>query len=306
MNRHLRAAIVAACGALALSNGALAWRDDSDDGGSRDCASVSDRDWRSRDSLQVVGLTADAQQRLVCFNERRPGDAGNIGTVSGLVGDTRLVGIDFRVQDGKLYGVGNAGGLYRIDTVTAIASRVGGLSVALDGAAFGVDFNPAANALRIVSDTGQNLRQSFANLELNLPLAATAVDATLNNGLGATVNGIAGSAYTNNDLSPQTATTLFALSTASDQVLIQSPANSGTVVATGSLTVDAQGDAGFDIYSKVRDGVTVEAQGLAALRAADGSTSLYAVNLLTGKAVKRGTFTRRDAVVDIAIPLNQL
>ena len=33
----------------------------------------------------------------------------------------------------------------------------------LEGENFGVDFNPAANALRIVSDTGQNLRQPFAD-----------------------------------------------------------------------------------------------------------------------------------------------
>lgn len=306
MNRHLRAAIVAACGALALSNGALAWGDYGDDGGSRDCASGSDRDWRSHDSLQVVGLTADAPQRLVCFNERRPGEATTIGTVSGLVGDTRLVGIDFRVQDRMMYGVGNAGGLYRIDTVNAIASRIGALSEPLSGTAFGVDFNPAANALRIVSDNGQNLRQSFANLDANLPLAATAVDGTLNNGLGATVNGITGAAYTNNDLSAQTGTTLFDLSSGADQVLIQSPANSGTVVATGSLTVDAQGDAGFDIYSTVRNGVTVDARALASLRAADGSVSLYSVDLLTGKATRRGGFSSRTRVIDIAIPLNQL
>ena len=36
--------------------------------------------------------------------------------MQGLSGnDTALVGIDFRVQDGKLYGVGNGGGVYTID-----------------------------------------------------------------------------------------------------------------------------------------------------------------------------------------------
>jgi Domain of unknown function (DUF4394) len=56
-----------------------------------------------RFTLRVVGLTSD--QRLVCFNEYFPRNASTIGSVSGLSGgDTSLVGIDYRVQDGKLYG----------------------------------------------------------------------------------------------------------------------------------------------------------------------------------------------------------
>ena len=59
-----------------------------------------------------------------------------------------------------LYGVGNGGGVYSIDPATAQASFVSQLSVALDGTSFGVDFNPAAGRLRIVSDAGQNLRHN--------------------------------------------------------------------------------------------------------------------------------------------------
>ena len=36
------------------------------------------------------------------------------------------------------------------------------LTVGLDGDFFGVDFNPAAKRLRIISNTGQNLRTPFA------------------------------------------------------------------------------------------------------------------------------------------------
>ena len=87
-----------------------------------------------------------------------PDRTRHIGYVTGLTGtDTALVGIDFRVQDGKLYGVGNGGGVYTIDTTTAEATFVNALTVPLAGTSFGVDFNPAADRLRIVSDTGQNL-----------------------------------------------------------------------------------------------------------------------------------------------------
>ena len=114
---------------------------------------------RSR-TLQVVGLTSD--NRLVCFNEYSPQEARSINFVSNLSGgDTFLIGIDFRVQNRLLYGVGNAGGVYVIDTANAVATLVNRLSVALDGSAsYGVDFNPAADRLRITSSKGQNLRHN--------------------------------------------------------------------------------------------------------------------------------------------------
>jgi Domain of unknown function (DUF4394) len=103
--------------------------------------------------LTILGLTAN--QRLVSFRECNPGKLHEIGSVSGLQApDSALVGIDFRVQDGQLYGVGNGGGIYTLDTHTAVATLVSQLTVSLDGYFFGVDFNPAANALRIISNTG--------------------------------------------------------------------------------------------------------------------------------------------------------
>ena len=105
---------------------------------------------------RVFALTSD--QRLVRFRLIFPQLEQDLGAVSGLQSpDTALVGIDFRVQDGQLYGVGNGGGVYTLDTTNAQASLVNRLTVALDGTFFGVDFNPAADRLRIVSDTGQNL-----------------------------------------------------------------------------------------------------------------------------------------------------
>ena len=254
---------------------------------------------RSR-TLQVVGLTSD--NRLVCFNEFSPQEARSINFVSNLSGgDTFLIGIDFRVQNRLLYGVGNAGGVYVIDTANAVATLVNRLSVALDGSAsYGVDFNPAADRLRITSSKGQNLRH---NVNAG---GVTVVDGALNYTPGVTALGIVVSAYTNNDLSANTATTLYALDSTLDQIALQSPPNAGTLAATGKLTVDAADVAGFDIYSTIRDSVTVEVQSLASIKAADGSTSLYSVKLPTGKATLRGRFGAQNSVTDIAIPLNQL
>ncbi|MET0190632.1 MAG: DUF4394 domain-containing protein, partial [Pseudonocardia sediminis] len=204
--------------------------------------------------LAAIGLAGG--DTLFSFDTANPGAAHEIGTVDGLgSNDESLVGIDFRVQDGLLYGVGSGGGIYTIDDA-AKAKQVGQLTVALDGEFFGVDFNPAANALRITSDTGQNLRQPFATF----PLAVTAEDTDLTNPAVAPATGtvpaegVTAAAYTNNDLDTGTATTLFDLDTALDRVSIQSPANAGTLAPTGGLPADIGPDAGFDIYSTLTDG----------------------------------------------------
>ena len=267
-------------------------------GGSWDSSSCESGDGsRQSSSLQVVGLTDD--QRLICFNERSPGDARNLGFVTGLMGDTKLIGIDFRVQNKMMYGVGDKGGVYLINTRNAAATFVNRLSVPLVGNSFGVDFNPAADRLRIVSDTGQNLRHNVNEG------GVTVTDGALNYA-GETAVGVTGSAYTNNDLDPATATTLYALDTRLDQIAIQSLPNAGTLAATGKLTIEATSSAGFDIYSTIRNGVTVAVQSLASLQTADGAISLYSVSLPTGKATSRGSFAAGNKVIDIAIPLNQL
>ena len=247
----------------------------------------------------AVGLTADGRS-LVGFDTRNPGQTTAPVLIPGLAGDTRLVGIDFRVQDGMLYGVGDRGGIYTSSADLRSARKVGQLTVALQGTAFGVDFNPAANALRVVSDTGQNLRQPFATM----PLPATVADTPLTTPPTAgTTTGVTGAAYTNNDLAATTATTLFDLGTATDQVLVQSPANSGQLAPTGALTVDAAGDAGFDIYSTTGGGgATTANEGYATIRTGAGFT-LYRVDPLTGTASAVGAF--RAPVADVAVSIRQ-
>lgn len=256
-------------------------------------------------ALWVVGLTEDMQ--LVCFNENRPGHARSIGFISGLMRGDMLVGIDYRVQDGKLYGVSRMGGVYLLDLRTAMATKLSQLSTMLEGTAFGVDFNPAADRLRIVSDTGQNLRHNvntggttIADDPLDYPPAMPA------NAVGATAMGITGSAYTNNDLSTNTATTLYAFDTVLDQIALQSPPNDGTLAATGKLGIDAGAAVGFDIHSTIRSGAATYAHALASVYGAGAMNSLYAISLPSGKASLRGSFPSQYRVVDIGIPLNQL
>ena len=73
-------------------------------------------------------------------------------------------------------------------------------------------------------------------------------------------------------------------------------------MATGKLGFDAAPSAGFDIYSGIANGVAVANRAFATLKV-DDKNAFYRIQLTTGRAIRLGTF--RDAVVDIAIPLNQ-
>jgi len=250
------------------------------------------------ESLRAVGLTDD--NRLVRFMTNAPGGAQVLGEVEGLVGDTDLVGIDFRVQNDRLYGVGNMGGIYTIGTKRQQATKVSQLTVPLEGETYGVDFNPAADRLRIISDTGQNLRH-----DVNTPVGPTTLDGTLSYPpTPPPATGVNGVAYTNNDLDMNTSTTLYDFDTMMDQIAIQSPANSGQLAATGKTGVDAVADAGFDTYSELEDGTTQALRPFAALEVG-GKYRLYTVRLFTGDVHLVGAFPNGIQVSDLAVRLDQ-
>lgn len=300
MHQNLRRTLagVAAAAAVTLSP-VVAGAGDQDATAQRgrqpDC-SATESGRRGR-SLAVVGLTADS--KLVCFDEFTPQNTSEIGTVVGLTGgDTLLVGIDFRPATTELIGLGNAGGVYVLDTADASATLKSRLNVVLEGTNFGVDFNPTVDRLRVVGDAGQNLR-------VNVDTGVTTVDAPLNY-LGPPVTtavGVTGAAYTNNDASANTATTLFDIDSTLDQVVVQAPPNAGTLNPTGKLGIDTGPSVGFDIHSRIRNGASTDNRALASLGSGE-TLRLYEVDVLTGDVRNRGNF--RMAVVDIAIPPNQL
>lgn len=249
-------------------------------------------------SPEAVGLAGDGT-KLVGLDLDRPWRTSDARSLKGFVQDTALIGIDYRVQDGELYGVGNKGGIYILDFRRGKAELQDRPRVTLDGSgSYGVDFNPAANALRIVSTAGTNLRVPFATA------AAAIVDGPLNRPAVAPATGtvpatgVTAAAYTNNDLDATSATTLFVLDTERDQVAIQSPANSGTTAPTGALGLDATGNVGFDIYSDLRKGKT---RTNAAYAVSGGS--LFEVDLLTGAATSTGKIGARG-VTDLAVALD--
>ena len=261
----------------------------------------------------MIGLTSDGG--LLRFRSDRPGDAGQIGWVTGLRAGGRAadrhrfpragrLALRRRERRWRLHDQHEHWRCYLRERAQRWRQ-----SVALSGTSFGVDFNPSADRLRIVSDTGQNLRHNVNAGGVTIddsqggltPLTYTAPPAAPIAALGVT-----GSAYTNNDLAPateSTATTLFDIDATMDQVVIQSPPNNGILNATGKIGVDVDPAAvGFDIYSRLVDGVTVSNRAFASFLVG-GVSTFHQIDLLTGAATPVGMF--EQPVVDIAVRLDQ-
>ncbi len=233
--------------------------------------------------------------RVQTFNRATPGAlVSNLG-ISGLNGTETLIGIDVRPANGLLYAVTNAGRIYTIDPATGAATFRVALAndaanttafTALTGTSFGVDFNPVPDRLRVVSNTGQNLR-------INVDTGATLVDGAINGVAGASVTA---SAYTNAFAGAAT-TQLFNLDCATGQRYLQNPPNNGTLGGATALGVSCDAANGFDIEGKTNTG-------FAALRSG-GVTQLYRVSLATGGgATAVGQIGTGAAVLGLAL-LNQ-
>ncbi|RYZ47085.1 MAG: DUF4394 domain-containing protein [Sphingobacteriales bacterium] len=206
-------------------------------------------------------------------------------SISGLESGEKILAIDFRPATGQLYAVGDNSRLYTINPETALARQVGTMafSPAIQGTLVGFDFNPTVDRIRLVTNSGQNLR---LNPETG-GLAAT--DGMLNPGSPMVIS----AAYTNS-FAGAAATTLFDIDLASQKLVKQTPPNNGTLVPVGSLGVVATGEGGFDISPDNK-------AALAALTI-DSKSSLYLIDTLTGKAQKLGIFAH--PVIGIAIPTN--
>jgi hypothetical protein len=263
-------------------------------------------------SAEVYALTGT--NRLVSFSAASPGEIETSVEVSGLQPDERLIGIDYRPRDGRLWGVGRVGTtgrMYTIDPGTGVATLVAKLTIAgsvgateavLTGSSFGVDFNPAADALRIVSDTGQNLR---AIPSATSPTGAarvtgdTFVDGTLNYG-GVAATGVGAAAYTNNDNDPATGTTLFDIDTRLDDLVRQDPPNGGTLVRIADLGTPTESLAGFDIRTL---GTTNVAYLATTDQRGNGATlaTLHTIDLTTGETTTLGKIGGPKTVRGIAV-----
>lgn len=257
-------------------------------------------------------FAVDSANTLRQINSGTPGTAAITTPITGLGTGENIVGIDFRPATGQLYGVSSMSKLYLINTSTGAASPVGSvpLSPALNGAGFGVDFNPVPDLLRLTSDNAQNLRINpttgvVAGNDGTLAYTTTATPADPNAGKAPS---IAGSAYTNN-VAGATATTLYGIDSKLGVLATQgtvagvTPAvspNTGTLFTVGSLALPAgttlTTDIGFDIAPR-----TGAAFASLTTTATTSASQLYTINLTTGAATLIGSFGGNATIKDIAI-----
>ena len=217
----------------------------------------------------VFGLTN--RDQLVSWNVSAPEMLTSASFISGLASNETVVGIDYR-SNGSLYALGSYGNIYTLNTVTAAATFVSSIGVQLSGTEFGVDFNPVADRLRVVSNLGQNLR-------INVDTGATTVDGTIN-----PVSHLMGGSYTNTFVG-STSTTLYTLDSNTDMLHLQSPPNAGGQVPVGSLGIDFTGIGDIEILANGSGGNVA----YAALQTAGTSgSSFWRVNLATGAATSLG------------------
>ncbi|WP_234733276.1 DUF4394 domain-containing protein [Tellurirhabdus bombi] len=233
--------------------------------------------------VTVYGISGETPNQLVRFNVRSSGTVDASLIVRDMEPGERLLGIDFRPATGQLYGVSSASRIYVIDLKTGISRRVGTnpFTPAINGTIVGFDFNPAVDRIRIVTNTGQNLR---LNPETG---AVQMVDGSINGAAGVALSG---AAYTNNRAGTTT-TTLYDIDPATDKLYRQDPPNDGKLVEVGPLGLDITGSAGFDIAPDGRALVSV---------VFGGKSELQTIDLNTGRLQKLGDLPMN--LIGLAIP----
>jgi hypothetical protein len=238
-------------------------------------------------------------QELLGFQARNPNKIRTRTMITGLQAGEYLLGIDFRPATGRLYGLGSSSQIYVINHMTGVAAPVGmpiDPPLALDGVSYGVDFNPAADRLRVTSSAGLNLR-------INVDSGLVITDGTLrfdpNDRNKARTPSIVASAYLNNDNDPATGTTLYNIDAGADALTIQNPPNDGVQQTVGSLRLDVPLIVGFDIRS--------DGKAFAAFKTARSSvTRLYLIDLNTGQIRVRGNIDGGNPLISgLAISLDQ-
>ena len=271
------------------------------------CTTITSEPEGAERAEKAVAVTAS--NKLLKFNAGRPGRILTTLNITGLQQGETVLGIDYRVAKDQLYALGSSGRLYIINEDTAVATIVGTpFAVKLEGTQFGFDFNPTVDRIRVVSNTGQNLRlhpDTGAVVDSNPALEGVQTDGKLTYAAGDVNFGkspmTVGAAYSYNKADTKI-TTNFALDATAGTLVTQgsregvTPAvspNTGQLFTIGSLGL-AFNNASFDIQA-------LSDVAFAALNS-DGIASRWVmIDLKTGAAKSLGTVGGGERVVGVAM-----
>lgn len=228
-------------------------------------------------AADFVGLTTGNQ--IGMFSSGNP-SAASLLSITGLGSGERIVGIDLRPSDNRIYGISSLNRIYTIEAGTGAASFVSALDMPVVNSAlsYGIDFNPVADfagaaSLRLVSSTGGNF-------------AVNADSGAVGNAASIIGSGYSAVAYTGSDASQArgpSGTSLYYINTATDTLhFAPSAFNTPGISLVGSLGVAGNviGANGFEI--------TGNGMAWAALTLDNGDSGLYAIDLMTGLATFSG------------------
>lgn len=240
---------------------------------------------------------------LLTLNAGQPRTVLKRVAVTGLPAGDSLVGIDYRVAKGVLYGVSRKGLVFTMNTDTGALTAVSPkpLDQLLVGSAFGVDFNPVADRIRLVSNTGQNLRfhpETGALAAIDPALAFAPGDAQ-----AGFAPEVVAAGYTYNKTNDKL-TTNYAIDRRAGTLITQGtvegvqPAvspNTGQLRTVGPLGTGPLLDAALDIAD-------VSGAAFAAVRtSAQPTTRLYLIDLTSGKASLLGTVADGAPLIGLAV-----
>lgn len=256
----------------------------------------------------IYAVTA-ASQLLVQFNAGQPQKTLSSKPLTGLNAGDRLVGIDYRVAKGQLFGLGASGQLYRIDTKTGTVTAVGTPNaLPQDGVTeWGFDFNPTVDRIRVVNDAGHNLRlhpdtgalvdgnSSEAGVQLDGRLAYDAADVNAGKSPAVVAAG-----YTYNKDNDKI-TTNYALD-GRQGVLVHQGTKEGVQPAVSPNTgkLFTVGSLGIGSFQRATLDISDVSNAAYAAVTADGKSSWYRIDLATGKATRIGS-VEAGALVGAAI-----
>ncbi|MCW4630787.1 MULTISPECIES: DUF4394 domain-containing protein [Marinomonas] len=254
-----------------------------------------------------------SNNRLIKFNVAHPDSIISRVTLQGVKQqDERIVGIDYRVAYGVLYAVSNTGQVYTVNTDSGQMTPIGEPTqqVVLEGALYGVDFNPAADRIRVVTDAGVNSRmhpEMGLYVDNNSDLAGVQLDGSLQYNLDDVSHGLAphlvAAAYTYNAKNSKL-TTNFAIDAVQGALVTQgtretdkeqvSP-NTGRLYTVGKLATGPVADAHFDIAD------VTNAAYVALSAEKNQSYILYKISLEDAQLIKIGEIASGQPIVGIAI-----
>ena len=239
----------------------------------------------------------DNRSQLIAFDSDLPSFLQSVRPIRGLQPGEVILGIDVRPANGRLYALGSTARIYVLNLADANSVFARAVSDEpfgeISGSQFGFDFNPTVDRIRIVSNSGLNLRVHpdtgrLVRRDGDLAYAAPAAGQPMPPRAMAIA-----SAYTNS-FAGATTTTLYNIEAAGRMLVTQDPPNDGVLKPVAPVRLGFTQILGFDISGRT---------GIAYLmgRFADSRFSqLYRLDLATGAVTLLGE-TAFDQISAIAV-----